>query len=49
MKPETATSFNQARLPVEGLGHKSPNKAFDPQFFLPARCAGIKMEQKWRE
>ena len=34
-EPEPAISCNQARLPVEGLGHQPSHKAFDLQFVLP--------------
>jgi hypothetical protein len=49
MEPEIATSYNQARLTIEKWGQQPIHKTIDPQFSLPARFAGIKMEQKLRE
>ena len=43
MEPELTISYNQARLPVEGLGHQSGNKTLDIQFVLPIRYTGIKV------
>ena len=45
-EPEMATSYNQARLPMEGWGHRLSHTTFNTQVFLPIRCAGIKKEQK---
>jgi hypothetical protein len=42
MNPKLVISCNQARLPMEGLGHKLSHKTLDPQFVLPTRCAGVK-------
>jgi hypothetical protein len=47
--PEPAISCNQKRLPMEGLWHQPSHRTLDPQFVLPIRCAGVKMEQKLRE
>jgi hypothetical protein len=44
MEPEEATSYNQANLPMEGWGHKPTHKILGPQFVLPIRCSGIKIE-----
>ena len=48
MEPEMATFCNQARLPMEGLGHQLSHKTFDLQFVLPVGCTEVKMEQKLR-
>jgi hypothetical protein len=48
IQDEMSTSCSQAELPVEGGGHKSTHKTFDPKCALPTRCAGIKMEQGLR-
>jgi hypothetical protein len=42
MEPESAISSNDARLPMEGLGHQPSHKTLDPQFILPTRYVGIK-------
>ena len=49
VKPETAISCNQARLPIEALRPQANHKTINPQFVLSTRCAGIKIEQKLRE
>ena len=46
---EMASFCNQARLLMEGLGQQPSHKTFDLQFVLPTRCAGVKLEQKWKE
>jgi hypothetical protein len=33
MEPELTISYNQARLPVEGLGHQPSHKSFNLHFF----------------
>jgi hypothetical protein len=43
-----AISCNQARFPMEGLGHQYHHKNFKLLFVLPTRCAELKMEQKLR-
>ena len=48
MEPEPAIFYNQAR-PHEALGHQTNHKTLDPQFVLPTRCAGIKLELKLGE
>jgi hypothetical protein len=42
IEPETAISYNQARLPMEGLGHQPSHNSLDPQFVLTIRCTGVK-------
>lgn len=37
--------YNKARFPVEGQGHQASHK----RFFLPARCARVKIAQKLRQ
>lgn len=37
LETEMATSYSQARLTVEGGGHESTHKAFDPKFVLHTR------------
>jgi len=49
MEPEILIFYNQQRLLVEGLGHQPRPKTFDPQYILPTRCAGLKIEQKLRD
>lgn len=39
-EPELATSHNQERLPVEGLGPQHSLIAFDLQFSLPTEVKG---------
>ena len=47
MEPEPGISY---KVPsVEELEHQPSHKIFSLQFFLPTRCAGVKMEQKVRE
>ena len=38
---DMAIFCNQARLPMEGLGHQPSHKIFDLPFVLPARHAGV--------
>jgi hypothetical protein len=45
-EPEAAILCNQARLPMEELGHQTSHKSFDLQLVLPTRCAGVKVVQK---
>jgi hypothetical protein len=47
MELEMATSYNQACLPVMGLGHQSRSKIFDPQFALLTRSTGVKYGSKF--
>lgn len=49
MEPESAASYNQARLPVEGLEHQPSHFNFDLQFVLSARCAGVHVAQELQE
>lgn len=49
VEPEPASSCNQDRLSMERFGHQPSHKIIYLQFFLPARCAGVKMEQKLKE
>jgi hypothetical protein len=49
MEPEPSTFYNQARLPVVGLGHQPSHKSFNLQPALPARCAGAMVVQNSRE
>ena len=49
MKQEMAIYCNQARLPMEGVGHQPSHKTLDPQFVMPTRCAVVKVVQKlWK-
>jgi hypothetical protein len=34
---------------MEGGGHDTTHKTFNPKFVLPTRCTGIKMEQRLEE
>jgi hypothetical protein len=43
MEPEKAIFCNQVRFPMEGLGHQTSNKYFDPQIALLIKCAQVKM------
>lgn len=45
MESELAIFCDQARLPLEGLGHKPSHKTFDLQFVLPTKCAVVKVAQ----
>ena len=49
IEPELAISCIQKRFPMEKLVYQPSHKTLDPQFLLPTRCAGVKMEQKLRE
>jgi hypothetical protein len=49
MELEPAISCNQARLPMEGLGHQPRNKTLNPQFVLPIRCVGVKDAAEFEE
>jgi hypothetical protein len=49
MEYEYIISYNQARIPVEGLGWQSSHKTFDLQFILPRRYEGIKTQQKLKK
>lgn len=42
IESEIAISWNQKRLPTEGLEHHSNYKNLDPQFLLPKICTGVK-------
>lgn len=42
MMSELAFSCNQARLPMDGLGHQPCYKNFDPEFVLLTRYAIVK-------
>lgn len=50
MEPELAIYCNQAKLPMEGLGHRPIHKTLGPQFVLPSRCGrltdGTEFEEK---
>lgn len=47
---EVATFCSQTGLLIEGGGHQSTHKTFNPKFVLPPiRCTGIKMEQRLTE
>lgn len=45
MEPETA-SYNQKRCVMEDLGHRPNHKTLEPEFVLPTRCVGVKMEHE---
>jgi hypothetical protein len=45
IKPETTTAYNQIRFPMKGLGHQPTHKSLHPQFVLPTRYAGVKMNR----
>ena len=49
MEPELAIFYNQARLPVVGLGHQPRYKTFALQPVLPARRAGAMVAQSMWE
>jgi hypothetical protein len=49
IKTQLTISYNQARLPMERLGHQPSQKNVDLLFVLPTRCVGVKMESKLRE
>jgi hypothetical protein len=49
MEPELFISYNQARLPMKGLGHQPSHKTFDLNFFLTIKMYKGKMEQKLKE
>lgn len=42
-EPERTIFCNEARLPVEELGHQASLKAFDLEYVLPSRCAEVKV------
>jgi hypothetical protein len=44
-KKDLAIFCNQARLSVEGLGHKLSHKTFNLQPFLPVKYAGAMVAQ----
>jgi hypothetical protein len=44
METEVATCCSQAGLLEERGWHQPTHKNFDPEFVLPTRCVGIKME-----
>ena len=46
-KPEWAISYNQVRLPIEGMLNQSNYKILDPEFVLPIRYVGIKDEAEF--
>jgi hypothetical protein len=48
MEPKMVTFYNKAILPVVGLEHQPSHKPLDPQFVLPTRYSGIKLEKKGR-
>jgi hypothetical protein len=43
MEPESAISYNHARLPVEGLEHQPSHGTVNLQFFMPTRYAHVKV------
>jgi hypothetical protein len=46
MELEPTFCSSQARLLMEELGQQPSHKTFDLEFFLPTRCAGVKVVQK---
>ena len=40
MEPDTAIFCNQIKFPVVEVGHQTSHKTEDPQYVLPAKCAG---------
>jgi hypothetical protein len=48
-EPEEITSSSQTGSPVEGWGHQSTYKTYDPKLILSKRNAGTKMEHRLRE
>jgi hypothetical protein len=49
IEPEVTTSSSQAEHPVEGWGHQTTYKTFDPKLTLSKTNAGTKMEQRVNE
>jgi hypothetical protein len=50
MVPELAIFYNQAKLPVVGMGYQPNHKTCNLQFALPSKCARVIMAQNiWEE
>jgi hypothetical protein len=49
MEPEETTSSSQTGPPVEGGGHQTTYKSFDPKLVLSKRNSGTKIEQRLKE
>jgi hypothetical protein len=49
MESELDIFYNQAHLPMEGLGNQPNHRTINPYFVLPTRWTRIKMEQNLRE